>query len=390
MKKIRFIPLPVFFTGLVFFYGRSQTGAPGSTADGGSVPAITNKSIAVPLDKIKLPPGFSISVYAEVEGARSMVMSPSGTLFIGTQRPGKVYAVRDTDGDHKADKKWTIASGLNNPNGVAFKKGALYIAEISKVTKFSDIEKNIADPGKGDIIYDKFPTDWPHGWKYIAFGPDGKLYVPVGAPFNIGEPGAQYASLFRMNDDGTGFEKFASGIRNTVGFTWHPTTHALWFTDNGRDNLGDDIPFDELNTAPKAGMNFGYPYYHSGTIKDPQFGGTHNASEFTPPAINLGPHVAALGLKFYTGKMFPAKYKNQLFIAEHGSWNRTKKIGYRVSLVNMKNGKAAGYETFASGWLNETTQVPWGRPVDVLFLADGSMLVSDDLAGVIYRITYKP
>jgi glucose/arabinose dehydrogenase len=192
-----------------------------------------------------------------------------------------------------------------------------------------------------------------------------------------------------MNDDGTGFEKFAKGIRNTVGFTWHPTTHALWFTDNGRDALGDDVPFDELNTAPKAGMNFGYPYYHSGTIKDPQFGGTHNASEFTPPAINLGPHVAALGLKFYTGKMFPAKYRNQIFIAEHGSWNRTKKIGYRVSLVTMKNGKANGYETFASGWLNETTQVPWGRPVDVLVLADGSMLVSDDLAGVIYRITYK-
>jgi len=319
-----------------------------------------------------------------------MVMSPSGTLFVGTQRPGKVYAVRDTDGDHIADKKWTIAAGLNNPNGVAIKNGALYVAEISKVTKFSDIEKNIANPGKGDVIYDKFPTDWPHGWKYIAFGPDGKLYVPVGAPFNIGEPGAQYASLFRMNADGTGFEKFASGIRNTVGFTWDPATHALWFTDNGRDNLGDDIPFDELNTAPKAGMNFGYPYYHSGTIKDPQFGGTHNASEFTPPAINLGPHVAALGLKFYTGKMFPAKYKNQLFIAEHGSWNRTKKIGYRVSLVRMKNGKATGYETFASGWLDETTQVPWGRPVDVLVLADGSMLVSDDTAGVIYRLSYKP
>ena len=245
------------------------------------------------------------------------------------------------------------------------------------------------NPGKGNVIYDKFPTEWPHGWKYIAFGPDGKLYVPVGAPFNIGEPTEQYASLFRMNDDGTGFEKFARGIRNTVGFTWHPTTHALWFTDNGRDVLGDDVPFDELNTAPKAGMNFGYPYYHSGTIKDPQFGGTHNASEFTPPAINLGPHVAALGLKFYTGKMFPAKYKNQIFIAEHGSWNRTKKIGYRVSLVTMKNGKANGYEPFATGWLDETTQVPWGRPVDVLVLADGSMLVSDDLAGVIYRITYK-
>jgi glucose/arabinose dehydrogenase len=192
-----------------------------------------------------------------------------------------------------------------------------------------------------------------------------------------------------MNDDGTGFEKFASGIRNTVGFTWHPATHQLWFTDNGRDMMGDDVPCDELNIASKAGMNFGYPYYHCGTIKDPEFGGTHKASEFTPPAINLGPHVAALGLKFYTANMFPSRYRNQIFIAEHGSWNRTKKSGYRVSLVTMKNGKATKYEAFASGRLDETTQVPWGRPVDVLVLSDGSILVSDDHVGVIYRITYK-
>ena len=389
MRKLKLIPSAASLTGLLLFGGISHDKTLVSPTNDGSVAAITNKSAALPLDKIILPSGFSISVYAEVEGARSMVMSPSGTLFVGTQRAGKVYAVKDNDGDHVADKKWTIVSGLNNPNGVAVKNGALNVAEISKITKFSNIEQNLDNPGKGTIIYDKFPTDWPHGWKYIAFGPDGKLYVPVGAPFNIGEPAAQYASLFRMNDDGTGFEKFASGIRNTVGFTWHPTTHELWFTDNGRDNMGDDIPFDELNTAPKAGMNFGYPYFHSGTVKDPQFGGTHNASEFTPPAINLGPHVAALGLKFYTGKMFPARYRNQIFIAEHGSWNRTKKIGYRISLVTMKTGKATGYEKFATGWLDETTQVPWGRPVDVLILKDGSMLVSDDQANVIYRIAYK-
>ena len=387
MNKIQ-NKLPLVLIGLILL-GNTNEIAFSQTNSDGSVAAITKKSAAVPLDKIKLPEGFSINVYAEVDGARSMVMSPSGILFVGTQGAGKVYAVKDIDGDYKADKKWTIASGLNNPNGVAVKNDALYVAEISKVTKFSDIEKNIANPGKGDIIYDKFPTEWPHGWKYIAFGPDGKLYVPVGAPFNIGEPTEKYASLFRMNDDGTGFEKFARGIRNTVGFTWHPTTHELWFTDNGRDMLGDDVPFDELNTAPRVGMNFGYPYFHSGTIKDPQFGGTHNASEFTQPAINLGPHVAALGLKFYTGKMFPAKYRNQIFIAEHGSWNRSKKIGYRVSLVTMKNGKTSGYETFATGWLDETTQVPWGRPVDVFVLKDGSMLVSDDAVGVIYRISYK-
>lgn len=388
MNKLKLIPTAVL-TVLLFFCGTRRDAPPVPTADDGSVPAITNKSATVPLDKIKLPSGFSISVYAEVEGARSMVMSPSGTLFVGTKGEGKVYAVKDINGDHVADKKWTIASGLNNPNGVAVKNGALYVAEINKVTRFPDIEKNLANPGNGNVIYDKFPTDWAHGWKFIAFGPDGKLYVPVGAPFNIGMPTEKYASLFRMNDDGTGFEKFASGIRNTVGFTWHPITHELWFTDNGRDMMGDDVPCDELNRAPKAGMNFGYPYYHCGTIKDPEYGGNHKASEFTPPAINLGPHVAALGLKFYIGNMFPAKYKNQIFIAEHGSWNRTKKSGYEVSLVKMTNGKATGYEPFATGWLNETTQVPWGRPVDVLVLPDGSMLVSDDTVGVIYRITYK-
>lgn len=351
--------------------------------------ADTVVNAALPLDKIKLPPGFSISVYAEVQGARSMVMSPSGVLFIGTQRPGSVFAVKDTDGDHVADKKWTITTGMNNPNGVAIKNGSLYVAEISKVTKFDNIEQHLDNPGKGNVIYDQFPTEWPHGWKYIAFGPDGKLYVPVGAPFNIGMPDERHAAIFRMNDDGTGVEKFASGIRNTVGFTWNPTTKEIWFTDNGRDMLGDDLPPDELNTAPKAGMHFGYPFFHAGTIKDPEFGGTHEASEFTPPAQNLGAHVAALGLKFYNGAMFPTEYQDQLFIAEHGSWNRSKKSGYRVSLVRMKDGKAAGYEAFASGWLDETTQTAWGRPVDVLVLADGSMLVSDDMAGVIYRITYK-
>jgi len=217
MRKLKLIPSAASLTGLLLFGGISHDKTLVSPTNDGSVAAITNKSAALPLDKIILPSGFSISVYAEVEGARSMVMSPSGTLFVGTQRAGKVYAVKDNDGDHVADKKWTIVSGLNNPNGVAVKNGALNVAEISKITKFSNIEQNLDNPGKGTIIYDKFPTDWPHGWKYIAFGPDGKLYVPVGAPFNIGEPAAQYASLFRMNDDGTGFEKFASGYAILLG-----------------------------------------------------------------------------------------------------------------------------------------------------------------------------
>jgi glucose/arabinose dehydrogenase len=389
MNNLVFTPLAVTLTGLLFLCNPTDNTNPLSRNIDGSSAAVTNASADLPLDKIKLPSGFSISVFAEVEGARSMVMSPSGTLFVGTQKAGKVYAVKDTDGDQKADKKWEIASGMNNPNGVAIKNGSLFVAEISKVTKFSDIEKSLDHPGKGEVIYDKFPTEWAHGWKYIAFGPDGKLYVPVGAPFNIGLPDDRHAAIFRMNDDGTGIEKFASGVRNTVGFTWHPSTKEMWFTDNGRDMMGDDVPFCELNTAPKAGMNFGYPYFHSGTIKDPEFGDTHEASEFTPPAQNLGAHVAPLGLKFYTGSMFPSEYKDQLFIAEHGSWNRSKKSGYRVSLVKVEGSKGKSYETFASGWLDEATQKAWGRPVDVLVLADGSMLVSDDAAGVIYRISYK-
>jgi glucose/arabinose dehydrogenase len=389
MNKLLFTPIAATLAGLISLGTADRTAKPPVKKNDRSTAAITRVSAALPLEKIKMPAGFSISVYAEVPGARSMVMSPSGTLFVGTQRAGKVYAVKDSDGDNIADKKWEIASGMNNPNGVALKNGALYVAEISKVTKFPDIEKSLDAPGKGEVIYDKFPTEWAHGWKYIAFGPDGKLYVPVGSPVNIGLPDDRHAAIFRMNDDGTGIEKFATGIRNTVGFTWSPTTKEMWFTDNGRDMMGDDVPFCELNTAPKAGMNFGFPYFHSGTIKDPEYGGTHEASEFTPPAQNLGAHVAPLGLKFYTGSMFPAEYKNQIFIAEHGSWNRTKKNGYRLSLVKLKDGKAAGYETFASGWLDEESQKAWGRPVDVLVLTDGSMLVSDDVAGVIYRITYK-
>jgi glucose/arabinose dehydrogenase len=389
MKQLTFIPFTAALVGLFFFGNTTEQPSLTAKATDGSISAITGSSADLPLDQIKMPAGFSISVYAEVPNARSMVMSPTGTLFVGNRSSNAVYAVKDTNGDQIADKKWVIASGLQSPNGVAVKNGNLYVAEISRITRFSEIEKNIDNPGKGEVVYDKFPTDRSHGWKYIAFGPDGKLYVPVGAPFNIGIPSERHAAIFRMNDDGTGIEKFASGVRNTVGFTWHPTTKELWFTDNGRDLMGDDVPFCELNTAPKAGMHFGYPYFHSGTIKDPDFGGSHQAAEFTSPAQNLGPHVAPLGLKFYTGNMFPAEYKDQIFIAEHGSWNRSRKIGYRVSLVKMKDGKAAGYETFASGWLDDTTQRAWGRPVDVLLLADGSMLVSDDLAGVIYRISYK-
>lgn len=351
-----------------------------------------SQSKELPLKSLKLPRGFSIAIYAEVDNARSMAMSPSGTLFVGNKNEDKVYAVQDTDGDFKADKVYVIASGLKMPNGVAFKNGDLYVAEKSRILKFPKIETSLNAPPKPQVIYDKFPTDDSHGWKYIAFGPDGKLYVPVGAPCNICEPKRPvYATITRMNADGLDFEIFASGIRNTVGLTWHPTTKNLWFTDNGRDRLGDDIPPCELNTITEKGQHFGYPYCHGGTIKDPDFGSKRPCSDFVKPVQALGAHVAPLGLKFYTGTQFPQEYRNQIFIAERGSWDRSKKSGHRLTLVKLDaKGKALSYDTFVSGWLDETTQQAWGRPVDVLFMKDGSMLVSDDHADVIYRITYNP
>ena len=391
MNRLRLLPA-VLIAATVFCCNSTTKETPLALvhSDDGSIPALTEASGKLPLNLIKMPQGFSISVFAEVDDARSMVMSPEGTLYVGNKNEDKVYAVKDIDGDFKADKKWVIASGLNMPNGVALKDGDLYVAEVSRVTRFQAIESKLSNPGKGNVIYDKFPTESHHGWKYIAFGPDGKLYVPVGAPCNICESKEPiYASIHRMNADGTGLELVASGVRNTVGFTWHPESKDIWFTDNGRDMLGDDVPPCELNTASKIGLHFGYPYCHGGTIKDPEFGNKRPCNDFVKPVQNLNAHVAPLGLKFYTGTMFPAQYKNQIILAEHGSWNRTKKSGYKLSLVKLEGGKSTSYETFASGWLEVAAQKAWGRPVDVLVLSDGSMLVSDDFAGVIYRISYK-
>lgn len=355
------------------------------------LPAITGKSAELPLSSIKLPKGFVIEVYAEAENARSLALAPSGTLFVGTRDAGKVYAFQDTDGDFKADRKFVLASGLKMPNGVAFRNGDLYIAEKSKISRISKIESNLSAPGPLQVVYDKYPDDDSHGWKYIAFGPDGKLYVPVGAPCNICEPSDPiYASITRINADGTGFEIFASGIRNTVGFTWHPVTRNMWFTDNGRDRMGDDVPPCEVNTVTEPGQHFGYPYCHGGTVKDPEFGNKRPCSDFVKPVQALGAHVAPLGIKFYTGSQFPAEYKNQIILAEHGSWDRSKKNGRRLVLIKVDaSGKSQSYDTFASGWLDDVTQKVWGRPVDVILLKDGSMLVSDDYADVIYRISYR-
>jgi glucose/arabinose dehydrogenase len=343
----------------------------------------------VSLEKIKLPPGFSIGIYASnVQNARSMALSDKGTLFVGTFEAGKVYAIVDRDKDNKADQVITIAQGLNMPNGVAIRDGAHYVAEVSRVLRFDDIESHLDNPPKPVVVNESFPTDRHHGWKFIRFGPDGMLYVPVGAPCNICErDDERYASIMRMKPDGAGLEVFARGIRNTVGFDWHPTTKEIWFTDNGRDMLGDDVPPDELNRAPQKGMHFGYPYCHAGEIPDPEFGQKHKCDEFTPPAMKLGPHVAPLGMRFYTGSMFPDEYRNQIFIAEHGSWNRSTPIGYRVSLVRLAGNRAVKYQPFAEGWLQEGKA--WGRPVDVQVMPDGALLVSDDRANTIYRITYK-
>ncbi|MGH8065745.1 MAG: PQQ-dependent sugar dehydrogenase [Candidatus Entotheonellia bacterium] len=346
-------------------------------------------SLALPLEQIKLPPGFEISVYASgAENARSMTLSPNGTLFVGTRSAGNVYAIVDRNGDFQADQVIKVAQGLNSPNGVAFRDGALYVAEINRVLRFDNIESRLTSSSQPVVVNDKFPKDGHHGWKFMRFGPDGLLYVPVGAPCNICNRNPdRYAVIMRMRPDGTNLETFARGIRNTVGFDWHPVTKELWFTENGRDWLGDDQPPDELNRAPQPGMHFGFPYCHGANIPDPEFGSKRQCSEFTPPAQNLDPHVAALGMRFYTGTMFPEPYRQQIFIAEHGSWNRTTPIGYRIMLVRLDNNRAVSYEPFAEGWLQEGR--PWGRPVDVLVMPDGSLLVSDDRAGVIYRIRYK-
>ncbi|MFN2438115.1 MAG: sorbosone dehydrogenase family protein [Chitinophagaceae bacterium] len=341
------------------------------------------------LDKIKLPPGFKISVFAEVPNARSMTWGNKGTLFVGNRSGDKVFAVVDGDKNGAADRVYTIASGLNTPCGVAFADGNLYVAEVNRILRFDDIENRLTNPPSYTVVYDKLPTDKHHGWKFIAFGPDGKLYVPVGAPCNVCEKDDPvYSSITRMNKDGSGFEVFAHGVRNSVGFAWHPQTKELWFTENGRDHMGDNIPADELNIASKKDMHFGFPYCHQGDTPDPQFGDGKSCTSYTAPALNLGPHVAALGMRFYTGDMFLPEYKNQIFIAEHGSWNRSTPIGYRIMLVRLENGKPVQYIPFATGWLQDDKKV-LGRPVDIEIAADGALLVSDDDKGAIYRIIFE-
>jgi len=340
------------------------------------------------LGEITLPPGFAIAVYADnLPGARSLALGAKGTVFVGTRREGKVYALLPAADGRRAARVLTIARGLDSPNGVAFRDGSLYVAEISRVLRFDRIEERLDQPPPAVVVNDSFPKEGHHGWKFIRFGPDGRLYVPVGAPCNVCESkDPRFATIMRMDPRGGGLEIFASGVRNTVGFDWHPVSGELWFTDNGRDWLGDDRPPDELNRAPAKGMHFGFPYRHGRNIVDPKFGGRGDRLLFTAPELELGPHVASLGMRFYTGSMFPADYRNQVFIAEHGSWNRSEPDGYRISLVKMRDNRAVAWQPFAEGWLQDGSA--WGRPVDLQVMPDGSLLVSDDKAGAVYRISY--
>ena len=342
------------------------------------------------LKQLHLPDGFTISVYTDnVPNARSLALGDNGVVFVGTGREGKIYAVQDSNNDGIAEQRHILASNLNMPNGVAFKDGSLYVAEINRIIRFDHITQQLANLPKPVVVYDQFPSDKHHGWKYLRFGPDNKLYTAVGVPCNICNPEKEiYASLVRLNPDGTDFEIIAHGIRNTVGFDWQPETNALFFTDNGRDYLGDDEPPDELNQWSAKGEHFGYPYCHGGEIADPEFAGDKKCKEFKAPAWKFKAHIAPLGLRFYQGKQFPIEYKNQLFVAQHGSWNRTEPQGYRVVLIKFNQGKAISEQDFISGWLTKDGNV-LGRPVDILTLPDGSLLISDDTLGVIYKVSYQ-
>ena len=361
--------------------------------------AATAASPQAPVADLKLPPGFSIEVWIdEVPNARTLALGDKGTLFVGSREAGKLYALTDTDGDGRPDRRIVLAEGLNRPTGLAFRNGDLFVAEIDKLWKLPGIESKLAQPPKPVTIRADLPDKTHHGWRFIDFGPDGKLYLAIGAPCNVCKPEAftaggdklEFASITRMDPDGRNWEVVARGVRNSVGFGWHPKTRQLWFTENGRDMLGDDTPSCELNKVSRTGEDFGFPYCHAGTVSDPDFGKDRSCSAATAPVALLGPHVAPLGLEFYTGTQFPAEYRGDVFVALHGSWNRSQKNGYRVQRVHLDGDRVVSQEPFVEGWLqvqngNESVS---GRPADVLQAPDGSLLISDDLGGRIWRVRY--
>ncbi len=353
------------------------------------MPLVLLQSVAADdLDKIKLPEGFGIEVWVDdVENARQMALGDKGTLFVGSRRAGKVHAITDSDGDGRHDTMTVIASKLNLPSGLTFHKGDLYVAEVDSIWRYPGIEDSLDSIPDPELVYDELPDDKHHGWKYIKFGPDGKLYIPVGAPCNICDEDG-YATIRSVNLEDRSHTIVARGVRNSVGFDFHPVSGELYFTDNGRDWMGDNLPSCELNRVTSEGQHFGYPYFHQDGLPDPEFGEGRTAEDYVMPVANLGPHVAPLGMLFYTGEQFPADYRGSILIAEHGSWNRSSKIGYRLRrAVISDDGALEKLEVFAQGWLQG--EEAWGRPVDVIQLDDGSVLVSDDAANQIYRIYYK-
>jgi len=350
----------------------------------------------LPLEKLTLPEGYAIDIYATgVTNARQMTRSENGIIFVGSRDAGVVHAVIDKDGDGKADEVLEIARGLNMPSGLTIKEGDLYVAVVSQIVKYPNIEQTFRNLPAPEVVIDGLPDKSHHGWKYIAFGPDGWLYLPVGAPCNICETNGgenfdnpEFASILKYNLQTKERKWVAKGVRNSVGFDWHPQSKQMWFSDNGRDMLGDDIPPCEINRVDSEGAHYGYPYFHGGTVRDPEFGQGKDPQDYVQPAYNLGAHVAPLGIHFYSGGMFADDAKDNLFVAEHGSWNRSKKSGYRVMMATVQDNQVTAYQPFIAGWLN-ADESSWGRPVALLTLADGSMLVSDDFANVIYRVTYQ-
>jgi glucose/arabinose dehydrogenase len=367
--------------------GRPKTGPGAQLAPVPAFP-IPTPADKLPIARMKLPQGFKAEVYASnVLDARGLRQGDKGTVFVSSLFvAGKLYAIVDKGGKREVK---TLAEKLELPNGIEFHKGSLYVATPKQIMRFDEIEAKLDNPGSATVIYTQLPGDIPHGWKFIKIGPDGKLYVPVGAPCNICDPPSEtYAHIRRMNLDGTAMEIVARGVRNTVGFDFHPRTGELWFTDNQRDWLSEDLPQDELNRLTRPGQDhFGYPYCHQGDFADPEFGWGKACADFVKPAALLGPHSAPLGMRFYTGKMFPAKYQGAIFIARHGSWNRSQKFAADVVVAYLdKDGKVTRIEPFLTGLVENNAYL--GRPVDVLVLKDGSLLVSDDHNGAVYRISY--
>ena len=381
-KRFFYITVPLLLVAILVVLARPLF-VPGTGGD--------TTGTSLPIGLISLPPGFGIDVYAsEVPDARQMVLSPNGTLYVGTRKEGKVYAIPDADHDGRADRVYVIISGLNQPAGVEYRNGSLYVSAVEGILRYDDIDDRLSDIPAPVKVYWGFPDTPEHAWKHIRFGPDGKLYVPVGAPEDdVDAPEPWFASILRVNPNGSNPEVFARGVRNTLGLDWDPETGVLWFTENGYNGLNDTAPADEINRAPHAGMHFGYPYVHGTSLMDPVYGKGRNLSDYTPPTVELAPHVAPLGLRFYTGNMFPAEYRNQIFVSEHGSLPEFSPAGYRIELVTLDLSRnVTGHRVFAEGWLQGGEA--WGRPVDLLVMPDGSLLVSDDKAGVIYRITYSP